>query len=77
MVAGKVSSPLVSSCKSVIPQGDYVADGLSIVVLDELFPNMIVGDKASHPWPYLRREVPHNWYCDRRYPEVGFLNRDG
>jgi len=76
MVAEKVSSPLVSSCKSVIPHGDYVADGLSIVVLDQLFPNMIVGDKANHPWPYLRREVPHNWYCDRRYPEIGFLNRD-
>jgi predicted O-methyltransferase YrrM/Skp family chaperone for outer membrane proteins len=60
----------------MIPRGDYVSDGLSIVVLDELFPNMIVGDKATHPWPYLRREVPHNWYCDRRYPEVGFVNRD-
>jgi glycosyltransferase involved in cell wall biosynthesis len=59
-----------------IPPDDYVAEGLSIVLLDDLFPNMIVGDKANHPWPYLRREVPHNWYCDRRYPEVGFLNRD-
>ena len=59
-----------------VPPGDYVADGLSLVVLDALFPNMIVGDKENHPWPYLRREVPHNWYCDRRYPEVGFLNRD-
>ena len=43
---------------------------------DSCFPNMIVGDKANHPWPYLRREVSHNWYCDRRAPEVGFLNRD-
>ena len=44
-----------------IPENDYVADGLSVVIPDALFPNMIVGDKASHPWPYLRREVPHNW----------------
>jgi hypothetical protein len=59
-----------------LPPGDYVADGLSVVMLDALFPNMIVGDKDNHPWAYLRREVPHNWYCDSRYPEVGFLNRD-
>ena len=64
------------SAGSRVPPDDYVADGLSVVILDDLFPNMIVGDKANHPWPYLRREVPHNWYCDRRYPEVGFLNRD-
>lgn len=64
------------SAGSRVPPDDYVADGLSVVILDDLFPNMIVGDKANHPWRYLRREVPHNWYCDRRYPEVGFLNRD-
>jgi predicted O-methyltransferase YrrM len=60
----------------VLPEGDYVSDGLSVVILDRLFPNMIVGNKAEHPWPYLRREVSHNWYCDRRYPVMGFLNRD-
>jgi GT2 family glycosyltransferase/glycosyltransferase involved in cell wall biosynthesis len=59
-----------------IPAGDYVSEGLSVVMPDSCFPNMIVGDKANHPWPYLRREVSHNWYCDRRAPEVGFLNRD-
>jgi GT2 family glycosyltransferase/glycosyltransferase involved in cell wall biosynthesis len=59
-----------------IPPGDYVSEGLSIVMPDSCFPNMIVGDKANHPWPYLRREISHNWYCDRRAPEVGFLNRD-
>jgi len=43
---------------------------------DSCFPNMVIGDKSSHPWPYLRREIKHNWYCDRRAPMVGFLNRD-
>ena len=35
-----------------VPPGD-IMDGLSLVVLDALFPNMIVGDKENHPWPYL------------------------
>ena len=59
-----------------LPEGDYVSPGLEIVCPDRCFPHIGRGDKLDHPWPYLRREVPHNWYCDRRYPEVGFLNRD-
>jgi hypothetical protein len=37
---------------------------------------MIVVDKCLCPWRYLRREIPHKRYVDRRAPTVGFLNRD-
>ena len=53
-----------------------MSPGLSVVIPDAFFPEMVAGDKAKHPWPYLRREVDHNWYCDRRSPWIGFLNRD-
>ena len=71
MAAAKVSTDYAS-----IPLGDYVSEGLAVVMPDSCFPNMMIGDKFSHPWPYLRREINHNWYCDRRAPMVGFLNRD-
>src|SRR5262245_58158102 len=60
----------------MIPSGDYSSPGLDIILPDDAFPNMIVGDKASNQWPFLRREVRHNWYVDRRNPTVGFLSRD-
>lgn len=56
--------------------GDYVAPGFATLELDHAFPNMIVGDTRVNDWAYLRREVPHNWYVDRRVPWMGFLNRD-
>jgi predicted O-linked N-acetylglucosamine transferase (SPINDLY family)/glycogen synthase/predicted O-methyltransferase YrrM len=62
--------------KALLPTGDYVSPGFSIIQPDECFPNMIIGDVAVSGWPYLRREVPHNWYVDKRKPDVGFLNRD-
>ena len=71
MATAKVSTDYAS-----IPLGDYVSEGLAVVMPDSCFPNMVIGDKFSHPWPYLRREINHNWYCDRRAPIVGFLNRD-
>ncbi|HAJ61642.1 MAG TPA: hypothetical protein DCP31_22300, partial [Cyanobacteria bacterium UBA8543] len=40
------------------------------------FPNMIVGDTNRCLWPYLRREIPHNWYIDKSHPAVGFVSRD-
>ena len=55
---------------------DYVSPGLSIIIPDAAFPNMIVGDTATIGWPWLRRWVEHNWYTDRRNPEVGFASRD-
>ena len=61
---------------TLLPAGDYVSPGLKIILPDAYFPNMIVGDTQTCPWPYLRREIPHNWYVDRRVPSVGFLSRD-
>lgn len=55
---------------------DYVSPGLSVVVPDAHFPRMRVGDRWSHPWKHLRREVPHFWYADDRFPLMGFMNRD-
>jgi predicted O-methyltransferase YrrM len=58
------------------PPGDYVSPGLAKVMPDASFPHMIIGDKTKSTWPYLRREIDHNWYVDRRWPTVGFINRD-
>ncbi|MCU0541346.1 MAG: class I SAM-dependent methyltransferase [Oscillatoriaceae cyanobacterium Prado104] len=60
----------------VLPAGDYVSPGLQIILPDAHFPHMVVGDTNTCPWPYLRREIPHNWYVDRRANTVGFLSRD-
>jgi Methyltransferase domain len=62
--------------RPLFPAGDYISPNLALIRADPYFPNMIVGDKATAPWPYLRREIPHNWYVDRRYPTIGFLSRD-
>jgi len=58
------------------PDKDYISPGLSVVVPDAHFPRMRVGDRSGHPWKYLRREVPHYWYADDRFPLMGFMNRD-
>ena len=55
---------------------DYISPNLSVVLPDAHFPHMRAGDRASHPWKYLRREVPHHWYADDRFPLMGFMNRD-
>jgi hypothetical protein len=47
-----------------------------VVLPDRCFPHLARGDPSRCTWPYLRREIPHPWYTDRRYPDVGFLNRD-
>lgn len=62
--------------KKSLPDRDYISPDFAIVQPDEYFPNMIVGDPNLQPWQYLRREVPHNWYVDKRHPTVGFLSRD-
>src|SRR5439155_22910268 len=58
------------------PLRDYVSPGLRVVRPDDCFPHMRAGDLLHHPWKYLRRDVPHFWYADGRYPLMGFLNRD-
>jgi glycosyltransferase involved in cell wall biosynthesis len=55
---------------------DYTSPNLETVMPDRCFPRMRAGDRWSHPWKYLRREVPHLWYADERYPLMGFMNRD-
>ncbi|MEG4628740.1 TylF/MycF/NovP-related O-methyltransferase [Microcoleus sp. AR_TQ3_B6] len=61
---------------TLLPAGDYVSPGLKVILPDAYFPNMIVGDTQTCSWPYLRREIKHNWYVDRRANLVGFLSRD-
>jgi SAM-dependent methyltransferase/predicted O-methyltransferase YrrM len=61
---------------TLLPAGDYVSPGLKVILPDAYFPNMIVGDTPTCSWPYLRREIKHNWYVDRRANSVGFLSRD-
>ena len=33
-------------------------------------------DPGPHPWPYLRKEVPHLCTADLRQPTIGFVSRD-
>ncbi|WP_445172690.1 glycosyltransferase [Microcoleus sp.] len=61
---------------TLLPAGDYVSPGLKVILPDAYFPNMIVGDPLTCSWPYLRRQIKHNWYVDRRANSVGFLSRD-
>lgn len=61
---------------NVLHRADYISPGLQIIRPDSYFPNMIVTDPNTSNWPYLRREIPHNWYADKRYPYIGFLSRD-
>jgi predicted O-methyltransferase YrrM len=56
--------------------GDYISPGLSTVRPDIHFPQMTIGNPQNCPWPYLRRDSPHNWYIDRRWPAIGFVSRD-
>ena len=58
------------------PLHDYISPGLRVVRPDACFPRMRTGDLLHHPWKYLRRDVPHLWYADERFPLMGFLNRD-
>jgi hypothetical protein len=62
--------------RDALPDGDYVAPGLEIVLPDQCFPNMVRGDVQSQPWRYMRREIPHAWYVDSRDPLMGFVSRD-
>jgi glycosyltransferase involved in cell wall biosynthesis/predicted O-methyltransferase YrrM len=62
--------------RALLPVGDYVAPGFSVVRLDDCFPNLTTGDPRTHAWPHLRGWVPHRWYVDRRRPDIGLLSRD-
>lgn len=60
----------------LLPPGDYISPNLRVTWPDAAFPDMRIGDKRTNLWPHLRREIPHNWYVDRRAPIIGFLSRD-
>jgi predicted O-methyltransferase YrrM len=60
----------------VMDEYDYVSPGLLRFDCDPFFPEMVIGDRKSVEWVHFRRSIPHCWYVDRRYPNVGFLNRD-
>ncbi|MDB9347870.1 glycosyltransferase [Nodularia spumigena] len=62
--------------QALLPDKDYVSPGFQIIRPDQAFPNMVVGDTQTCKWPYLRRNIPHNWYVDQRQPIIGFLSRD-
>jgi lipopolysaccharide biosynthesis glycosyltransferase len=55
---------------------DYVSPNFVRAMPDEGFPYMIIGDVNACGWPWLRREIPHNWYSDRRNSQIGFASRD-
>ncbi|MFB2897718.1 TylF/MycF/NovP-related O-methyltransferase [Aerosakkonemataceae cyanobacterium BLCC-F50] len=62
--------------RELLADRDYVSPGFEIIKPDKCFPNMIVEDPSVSNWPYLRQEIPHNWYVDKRNIYVGFLSRD-
>ncbi|UKO99870.1 class I SAM-dependent methyltransferase [Nostoc sp. UHCC 0870] len=62
--------------RSLLADGDYVSPGLEIIKPDKCFPNLMISDTSVSNWPYLRREISHNWYVDKRQTYVGFLSRD-
>jgi hypothetical protein len=37
---------------------------------------MVRGGLSDRHLPFLRREIRHAWYVDRRWPGIGFLTRD-
>jgi predicted O-methyltransferase YrrM len=64
------------TAREALPAGDYVSPGLQIILPDDAFPHMVLGDRRQNTWPYLRREIPHNWYCDSTAASIGFVTRD-
>ncbi|WP_375467414.1 CmcI family methyltransferase [uncultured Nostoc sp.] len=62
--------------QALLPDRDYVSPGFKIIRPDKAFPNMVAGDASTCGWTYLRREIPHNWYVDKRQATIGFLSRD-
>ncbi|MBC1224459.1 class I SAM-dependent methyltransferase [Nostoc sp. UCD121] len=61
---------------NLLPKGDYVSSGFSTIQPDLYFPNIILGNKYDSFWLYLRRDITHNWYVDKRRQKVGFVSRD-
>ena len=86
MVAHADLSSGVTKCRAIVrisrvpgkvcAPGDYVSPGLEVILPDAAFPNIVLGDRRQNTWPYLRREIPHNWYVDSTAASIGFVTRD-
>ncbi|MFT0787614.1 class I SAM-dependent methyltransferase [Synechococcus sp. H55.10] len=74
----KVEASLRYPGKNSLPikRYDYVSNNQRRIHLDYSFPLMTVVDPSSHPWPYLRKEIPHLSHADLRQPLIGFVSRD-
>lgn len=82
-MAGKRLSNSPFLCRSAVENlaadfhtYDYVSPGFETVAPDHAFPSMVEGNRHRQDTPYLRKEVPHKWYVDIRYPFNGFISRD-
>lgn len=64
------------SHSSPIRRYDYVSANQKKIYLDYNFPLMTAIDPGPHPWPYLRKEVPHLCTADLRQPTIDFVSRD-
>ena len=62
--------------RSLLPDQDYASPGLEYINLDDAFPNRCEADSETLQWEYLRDDIPHALYIDKRAPGTGFLNRD-
>ncbi len=71
-----LSTPPLLAPDPLFPPGDYVSPNLRRIRPDAAFPFMAIGDTNSCQWPFLRREIPHNWYVDTRVAGIGFVSRD-
>ncbi len=72
----QLSRPMRYVGPSQLRDDDYVSANLRIIMPDDGFPEMIRGDVDKVSWPYLRKEIPHAWYTDRRVLNIGFVSRD-
>ena len=62
--------------RALLPAHDYVSPGMKLIQPDAAFPDLAVASRETLEWEYLRDEIPHANYIDRRVPGTGFLNRD-
>lgn len=61
----------------MLPDGDYVSPNLSLILPDHAFSNVITVSEASFfDWAYWRNGISHNVYVDKRWPDMGLVNRD-
>lgn len=70
-----MTTPAIGQSLEQTARWDYISPNLSRVFPDLHFPNLMVR-KEPFSWTYFRREIPHSIYVDKRYTEVGFVNRD-